>query len=97
MAGRFANRRAVITGGASGIGAGVAARLAAEGAVVAIWDLNPAGVTAEHVEKLDVTDPDAVQRAEIWSRVFPRETPTEIIDSKTPRGGGSESKSISRR
>ena len=63
MAGRFANRRAVITGGASGIGAGVAARLAAEGAVVAIWDLNPAGVTAEHVEKLDVTDPDAVQRA----------------------------------
>ncbi len=63
MAGRFANRRAVITGGASGIGAGVAARLAAEGALVAIWDLNPAGVTAAHVEKLDVTDPDAVQRA----------------------------------
>ena len=63
MAGRFANRRAVITGGASGIGAGIAARLAAEGAQVAIWDLNPAGVTAAHVEKLDITDPDAVQRA----------------------------------
>ena len=63
MAGRFANRRAVITGGASGIGAGIAARLAAEGAQVAVWDLNPAGVTAAHVETLDVTDPDAVQRA----------------------------------
>ncbi len=63
MAGRFANRRAVITGGASGIGAGIAARMAAEGAQVAIWDLNPARVTAAHVEKLDITDPDAVQRA----------------------------------
>ena len=63
MAGRFANRRAVITGGASGIGAGIAARLAAEGAQVAVWDLNPAGATAAHIEKLDVTDPDAVQRA----------------------------------
>jgi NAD(P)-dependent dehydrogenase (short-subunit alcohol dehydrogenase family) len=63
MAGRFANRRAVITGGASGIGAGIAARMAAEGAQIAIWDLNPAGVNAAHVEKLDVTDPGAVQRA----------------------------------
>src|SRR5271165_538439 len=63
MAGRFADRRAVITGGASGIGAGIAARLAAEGARIAIWDLNPAGVTAAHIEKLDVTDAAAVQRA----------------------------------
>ena len=63
MAGRFANRRAVITGVASGIGAGIAARLAAEGARVAIWDLNPAGATADHIEKLDITDADAVQRA----------------------------------
>ena len=36
--GRFAGRRAVITGGASGIGLGVAARLAAEGAAVCLWD-----------------------------------------------------------
>lgn len=63
MAGRFANRRAVITGGASGIGAGIAARMIAEGAQVAIWDLDPAKVVAAHVEKLDITDPDAVQRA----------------------------------
>jgi len=35
----------------------------AEGAQVAIWDLDPAKVVAAHVEKLDITDPDAVQRA----------------------------------
>jgi 2-dehydro-3-deoxy-L-rhamnonate dehydrogenase (NAD+) len=35
---RFLNRRAVITGGASGIGAAVAQRINAEGGKVAIWD-----------------------------------------------------------
>jgi 2-dehydro-3-deoxy-L-rhamnonate dehydrogenase (NAD+) len=39
-AGRFAGRRAVIAGGASGIGLGVATRLAAEGASVGLWDVN---------------------------------------------------------
>ncbi len=34
-------RVAVVTGGASGIGAGVAQRFAASGARVAIWDINP--------------------------------------------------------
>ncbi len=34
-------RVAVVTGGASGIGAGVAERFAASGAKVAIWDVNP--------------------------------------------------------
>ena len=67
MAGRFANRRAVITGGASGIGAGIAARLAAEGAHISIWDLHPGEPSYDvqhlHTVKLDVTDPDAVQRA----------------------------------
>ena len=38
---RFAGRTAVITGGASGAGKAVAARLVAEGAQVALWDLNP--------------------------------------------------------
>lgn len=36
--GRFAGRRALVTGGASGIGAAVAARLAAEGAAVVALD-----------------------------------------------------------
>lgn len=37
---RFAGRRAVITGGASGIGLGVARRLATEGAAVCLWDID---------------------------------------------------------
>jgi len=66
MAGRFAGRGAVITGGVSGIGAGIAARLAAEGARLSLWDQDAAGLAKSneaHTVTLDVTDPDAVQRA----------------------------------
>jgi 2-dehydro-3-deoxy-L-rhamnonate dehydrogenase (NAD+) len=38
IAGRFAGRRAVVTGGASGIGRTVAQRIVAEGGRVALWD-----------------------------------------------------------
>jgi 2-dehydro-3-deoxy-L-rhamnonate dehydrogenase (NAD+) len=43
---RFSSRRAVITGGASGIGLGVATRLAAEGASVCLWDLDQGALNA---------------------------------------------------
>ncbi len=59
---RFAGRVAVITGGAAGIGAAIAARLQSEGARVAIWDRDPA-LGVDHVEILDLTDPAAVQAA----------------------------------
>jgi 2-dehydro-3-deoxy-L-rhamnonate dehydrogenase (NAD+) len=59
---RFANRVAVVTGGVSGIGAAIAARLAREGARVAIWDRDPAP-DADHAERLDLTDPNAVHLA----------------------------------
>jgi NAD(P)-dependent dehydrogenase (short-subunit alcohol dehydrogenase family) len=66
MAQRFDGRTAVVTGGASGIGAGIAHRLAAQGAKLSLWDVDAAGLAASgavHTVMLDVTDPDAVQRA----------------------------------
>ena len=53
---------AVITGGASGIGAAVAARLKREGARVAVWDRLPAA-DADHAESLDLANAEAVQQA----------------------------------
>jgi 3-oxoacyl-[acyl-carrier protein] reductase len=63
---RFAGRTAIVTGGASGIGAGIARRLAAEDATVSLWDMDEAGLArsgAVHTISLDVTDPAAVQHA----------------------------------
>jgi 3-oxoacyl-[acyl-carrier protein] reductase len=42
----FKHRTAVVTGGAAGIGLAVAQRLVASGATVALWDRDPAALTA---------------------------------------------------
>ena len=44
MTTRFAGRTAVVTGGVSGIGAGIAQRLASEGARVSLWDRDAAAL-----------------------------------------------------
>jgi NAD(P)-dependent dehydrogenase (short-subunit alcohol dehydrogenase family) len=58
---RFADRRAIVTGGASGIGRAIADRLAAEGAAVTVWDLSDAPGHA--TRRIDVTDWTAVAAA----------------------------------
>jgi len=67
----FENRRAVVTGGAAGIGLAVAQRLAQSGARVALWDRDAAalaaareslgGAATTHV--VDIANADAVDRA----------------------------------
>src|SRR6202522_3680268 len=63
---------AVVTGGASGIGLGVARRMTAEGGRVTIGDQDPArlkaavaevGATAARADAVNVADPNAVEKA----------------------------------
>jgi 2-dehydro-3-deoxy-L-rhamnonate dehydrogenase (NAD+) len=69
---RFEGMTAVVTGGASGIGLGVARRIAAEGGRVTLWDADPGrlkaavaeiGAARARADRVDVTDPSAVERA----------------------------------
>ncbi len=53
---RFTGKRAVVTGGASGIGEAVVKRIEAEGGKVVVWDVN-GGI------KVDISDWESVERA----------------------------------
>jgi NAD(P)-dependent dehydrogenase (short-subunit alcohol dehydrogenase family) len=59
----FSGQRAVVTGGAQGIGRAVADRLKASGAAVELWDLEPPDGEGFVFRRVDVTDWAAVSRA----------------------------------
>jgi 2-dehydro-3-deoxy-L-rhamnonate dehydrogenase (NAD+) len=66
--GRFADRTAIITGGASGLGLETAKRITAEGGKVSLWDLNAEALAAAkketgavHTLAVDVSDAKAVE------------------------------------
>src|SRR5690606_31846649 len=65
FAGRFEGRRAVVTGGAAGIGLAIARRLREEGGSVTVWDRDDAAIAGLKAEGLggvvlDIADADAV-------------------------------------
>ncbi|MEL6466427.1 MAG: SDR family NAD(P)-dependent oxidoreductase [Pseudomonadota bacterium] len=62
---RFQGRRAVVTGGAAGLGHGIATRILAEGGAVEVWDINADALAALDMQtrQIDVTDAQAVAKA----------------------------------
>jgi NAD(P)-dependent dehydrogenase (short-subunit alcohol dehydrogenase family) len=69
---RFANRVAIVTGGASGIGEAIARRIAQEGGQVVVFDADPAGLERVALEipavprLVDISDEASVESGIAW-------------------------------
>jgi len=79
MSKQLAGQRALVTGGASGIGAAISRRFTAEGAHVVVADVNDTGgkAVAKEIDgnfaHLDVTDPDA------WDALIAEQQDFDIV------------------
>jgi len=83
---RFEGRRAIVTGGAQGIGAAIALRLASEGAAVAILDRDADAVGAA-AEELTARVPSSGSVTGYACDVTDAARATAVIDDWADRGG----------
>lgn len=83
----IAGKIAVVTGGASGIGAATVRMLADEGAVVAVWDLKAQETSgAALLQAVDISELDRVASA--WKETEDRLGPVEIVVHAAAIGSG---------
>jgi 2-hydroxycyclohexanecarboxyl-CoA dehydrogenase len=96
----LAGRRVILTGGASGIGRAAALRLAAEGCVLGIFDLDEAGARETAAQcaqaqayRVDITDREQIAaaaaafgRADGLANVAGWDTPVVVVRGMADRG-----------
>ncbi len=83
----IAGKVAIVTGGASGIGAATVRMLADEGAVVAVWDLKAQETSgAALVQTVDIGNMDRVATA--WKETEEKLGPVEIVVHAAAIGSG---------
>ena len=91
MLDRFAGKTAVVTGGASGIGLAITTRLIAEGANVAVGDLNEAGLDAlstEHGDRFLGLKTDVTRESDIETLIARTAERFGSVDSGFNVAGG---------
>jgi len=91
---RFKDKVAIVTGGGDGIGAGIAARLLAEGATVAVLDLDAgplrAGLAADTVPRLLAVEGDCTDLAtleQFHARVVGELGPVDVLVNNVGQSG----------
>ena len=85
----FTGRTAIVTGGANGIGRGIATRLRAAGAKVHVWDLEIFSAVGIFSYRCDVTDPGSISEA--LAATVSNDGPIDILINNAGSVAGSKS------